>query len=84
MKPSDLWPVGWRRTGYQRHALIACVLVFVLAPRGALALGAAVSGFAPPAAAMVMDDDQREMLTVGPGRGIEGALQIQPRPRFHD
>src|SRR2546427_2989985 len=64
MKPSDLWPVGCRRTGYQRYALIACVLVFVLAPMGALALGAAVSGsLAPPAeAAMVMDEDGVQML----------------------
>src|SRR2546425_6246021 len=64
MKPSDLWPVGWRRTGDQRYALIVCVLVFVLAPMGALALGAAVSGsLAPPAeAAMVMDEDGVQML----------------------
>jgi len=64
MKPSDLWPVGCGRTGYQRYALIACVLVFVLAPLGALALGAAVSGsLAPPAeAAMVMDEDGVQML----------------------
>src|SRR5262249_36147015 len=64
MQPSALWPVGWRRTGYQRYARLACVLVFALAPLGALALGAAVSGSlaSPAEAAMVIDEDGVQML----------------------
>ena len=64
MKASALGLVGWRHTGSQRYALLACVCVFGLAPLGALALGTALSGsLAPPAeAAMVIDEDGVQML----------------------
>ena len=83
MKPSPLWPVGCRRTRSQRYALLACVFVFVLAPLGALALGAALSGSLPPPAeaAMVMDEDGVQMLypsAPGSWYQILGVLSIAP------